>query len=54
MLDSRGQICENDNYTVPEQGEDTPENRKLREIALNRLRQKAKEEVERCSKLRKK
>lgn len=34
MLDSKGNTCEYDGYVVPEQGEDTPENKKLREAAM--------------------
>ena len=34
MLDSKGRTCEYDGYVIPKQGEDTPENRKLREDAM--------------------
>ena len=36
MLDDL-EVCEYDNYIIPEQGEDTPENRILREKAKEEL-----------------
>lgn len=44
MLDLLGRVCEYDNYTLPPQGEDTPENRVLREKALNEFLKKMEED----------
>lgn len=41
MRDKFG-VCEYDGYVIPEQGEDTPENRALREKAMEEFKAKAK------------
>ena len=43
VLDSKGNTCEYDGYVVPEQGEDTPENKKLREAAMIEFKRMAAE-----------
>ncbi len=43
MKDSKGRVCEYDGYVIPERGEDTAENRKLREEAMREFKKKAKE-----------
>lgn len=42
MIDERGRVCEYDGYTIPEKGEDTPENKALREKAMEEFKEKAK------------
>lgn len=42
MLDKNGLVCEYDGYVIPEKGEDTPENRILREEAMARTLEKAR------------
>lgn len=43
MLDKNGLVCEYDGYKIPKQGPDTPENKILRERAMEEFRKQAKE-----------
>lgn len=43
MIDEKGRICEYDGYIVPEKGEDTPENKSLREKAMKEFKEKARQ-----------
>ena len=42
MIDRDGLVCEYDGYEIPEQGPDTPENRILREKAMEEFKEQAK------------
>ena len=42
MVDKYGKVCEYDGYVIPEKGEDTPENRALREKAMKEFKEKAR------------
>lgn len=46
VLDSQGRVCEYDGYEYPEQGEDTPENRALREKAMAEFMERARKDRE--------
>ena len=43
MKDSKGRICEYDGYVIPDRGEDTAENRKLRAEAMRDFKEMTKE-----------
>ena len=42
MLDMDGLVCEYDGYEIPEKGEDTPENRMLRNQAMKEAKEQAR------------
>ena len=42
MVDKNGLVCEYDGYAIPEKGEDTPENKVLREKAMAEFKKMAK------------
>ena len=46
MLDRDGLVCEYDGYVITEQGEDTPENRVLREKAMEKALERARRIME--------
>lgn len=45
MLDRNGAVCEYDGYVIPERGEDTPENKALREQAMKEFKEQARKLV---------
>lgn len=50
MSERKGIVREYDNYVIPEKGKDTPENRALREKAMEEFKEKAKKFREEATK----